>query len=190
MPRLARQCLGCGKKYDGDEAKLLAYANCCPYCGELLPKAKRTVTAFFRLTFAHEEKKLRPALKLAEKGELTAAAREALVALEHCVRETAGLKDLRGRDLMSKAFSFDWDRTKRCFTRRPIIAINDLNTESQRNEQDGIHHIAIGLMAGARNNLAHNSGGVTIGNALNLITAVVFVLHHVSSRCTRLSDIR
>ena len=169
---------------------MTAYFNLCPYCGELFPKSKRTIMAFFRLTGAHGEKELGRAIKLAEKGELTAAAREALVALENRVRGTPGLSGFRGRDLMSKAFSFEWDRTKSRLTRRPAIAINNLSTESERNEQDGIHHIAVGLMAGARNILAHNAGTVTIGNALNVITTVAFVLHHLSSQCTRMSDIR
>jgi uncharacterized protein (TIGR02391 family) len=190
MPRPIRKCPECGVKYPPQMAHVTPYFNLCPMCGELFSKSKRTIMSYLRLTGAHEEKELEPTLKLAEKGELTAAARQALVTLEDHVRRLSGLSHLTGRSLMSKAFSFDWDMANHRVTRPPLVTINDLKSESQRNEQDGILHISIGLMAGARNILAHHSGRVTIGNALNVLTTVTFVLHHISSTRTRLSDVR
>ena len=190
MPRLIRKCPECGVKYPPKIARVAHYFNLCPRCGELFSKSKRTIMSYLRLIGAHEEEELQPTLRLAEKGELTAAARQALVTLEDHVRGLSGLSGLTGRSLMSKAFSFDWDATKCRVTRPPLLAINDLKTESKRNEQEGILHISMGLMAGARNILAHHSGRVTIGNALNVLTTVAFVLDHISSTGTRLSDIR
>lgn len=190
MPRIIRKCPECKTAYSPNEAKATPYFNLCPYCGELFGKSKRTIVSYLRLICAHEEEALEPTLKLAQKGELTAAARQALISLEDCVKQSSRLKHLRGQRLMSEAFSFNWDGVTKKFTKRPVIAINRLKTESERNEQTGIQHIAVGLMAGPRNILAHHHGGITIGNALAIISTVAFVLHHMSSDCTRVSDIR
>lgn len=183
------RCPECGKKYSRAESKLTPYFNLCPYCGELFNKSKRAAMAYFNLTGAGEIELLRPSFTLIKKGELTAAARQALITLEEHVRSVSGLKKMRGRDLMFKAFSFQWDGAKNQITQRPVIAVNDLRTESKRNEQDGILHIAVGLMAGARNILAHHGGKTVIGNALYVVAMVVFVIEHISGENTKLSDI-
>ncbi len=154
------------------------YFNLCPECGELFSKSKRTIKDYLRLICTHEKEVLESTIKLAQKGELTAAALQALIALEDCVRQTSGLKNLRGRDLMGAAFSFTWDSSKNKVTKKPKIAINGLKTESERNEQSGVQYIAIGLMAGPRNVLAHTHSGILISDALSIISAVSFVLDH------------
>ena len=190
MPKIIQRCPECKTKYPSQMAKMTVYFNLCPVCGELFRKSKRTIISYLHLICAHEEEILEPTLKLARKGELTAAAREALIALEDCVKRVSKLKHLRGKNLMTEAFSFDWDSATKKITKRPVIAVNKLRTESQRNEQSGIQHISIGLMVGPRNILAHNSGGITIGSSLSIISAVAFVLHHISSDGSRVSDIR
>jgi hypothetical protein len=176
-------------EYPPELVEMTARFNLCPECGELFSKSKRTIISYLHLICAHEEESLEPTLKLAQKGELTAAARQALITLEDCVKQTSKLKHLRGRKLMSEAFSFEWDGATKKIKKRPVIAINKLRTESERNEQDGIQHIAVGLMAGPRNILAHHHGGITIGNSLNIISTVAFVLHHISPDGTRVSAI-
>lgn len=190
MPRVIRKCPECKTKYPHKIVKISPCFNLCPICGELFNKSKRTIISYLHLIGAHEEEVLEPTLKLAQKGELTAAAREALITLEDCVKQISKLKHLRGRKLMSEAFSFDWDSTAKKITRRPVIAVNRLRTESERNEQDGVQHIAIGLMAGPRNILAHHAGGITIGNSLTIISAVVFVLQHILAAGSKVSEIR
>jgi uncharacterized protein (TIGR02391 family) len=189
MPRFIRKCPECKTAYMPKEAKLTPYFNLCPYCGELFSKSKRTIMSYLHLIGAHEEEALEGTLKLARKGELTAAAREALVALEDHVKQTSRLNG-RGRNLMTEAFSYAWDGSLKRLTKRPKIAINKLRNETERNEQDGIQNIAVGLMAGARNILAHKHGQISIGNSLNIITAVAFVLHHISKDGAKVSEIR
>jgi hypothetical protein len=190
MPRVIRKCPECKTEYPQNIAEISSCFNLCPVCGELFKKSKRTITSYLRLIGAHEDDVFDRVLKLAQKGELTAAAREALITLEYSVKDVSKLKHLRGRKLMYEAFSFEWDGAAKKITKRPAIAVNRLKTESERNEQDGIQHIAIGLMAGPRNILAHHAGGITIGNSLTIISSVVFVLQHILADGSKVSEIR
>jgi hypothetical protein len=190
MPKIIKKCPECKYAFPSEMAEATPSFNLCPVCGELFNKSKRTIISYLRLICAHEEEFLESTIKLAQKGELTAAARQALITLEACVKQTSKLKHLRGRKLMVEAFSFNWDGNTKKITKRPVIAVNKLKTESERNEQDGIQHLAVGLMAGPRNILAHCHGNITIGNSLSIISAVAFVLNHISSDCMRVSDIR
>lgn len=181
------RCPSCNKQYSDQEKRISHLFNLCPYCGELFPRTLRTIRSYLDLIDLH------PALKSVKtllcKGELTAGAREALIVLESYVRERLGRSDLKGKVLMSKAFSFEFDKAKNEMVRKPLIMITDLSTESKRNEQEGILQIALGLMAGARNILMHHQGTVIIGNALSVVSAVHLVLHHIEG-FTPISRIR
>ena len=72
------------------------------------------------------------------------AVEEACKCLNHTVKARSGEK-LDGVELMQRAFS----------EKSPILRINRLSTESERNEQSGYQMIMAGLMRGVRNPRAH-----------------------------------
>ena len=53
--------------------------------------------------------------------------------------------------------------------RAPLIAINDLKNESQRNEQDGIRYMLMGFFQGPRNLYQHNHIGSGVSNSISVI---------------------
>lgn len=79
------------------------------------------------------------AIQLIYKSEFESAAREAFVALENYFKKKSGL-DSHGFDLVTRALSFEIDKQTGEIKRAPLIAINDLKNESQRNE--GEYHCA------------------------------------------------
>ena len=77
-------------------------------------------------------------------GHYARAVEEAYKCLNNVVKAKSGLpKD--GQDLMMQAFS----------EKNPILRINDLRTESHRNEQIGYMFVFAGCMTGIRNPRAH-----------------------------------
>ena len=70
---------------------------------------------------------------------------EAYKALESYVKEKSGRDDLSGRSLMSEVFS----------PKDPILALNALRNESDRDEQEGFMLLFMGAMVGVRNPRAH-----------------------------------
>jgi uncharacterized protein (TIGR02391 family) len=182
-----KRCPSCKKAYPDQEAALSKHFNFCPYCGHMFRRPINTVLAYFKLIELHEE--LAATKKLIGKGEPTTAAREAVVAMESFVRKKSGAKDLAGRELMSKAFGFEFDKNTKQLKRAPLIALNSLATESERNEQEGMMLVSMGLMTGARNILAHHSGSLDIANSLNVVTTANFVLCQIT-RINKVSSIR
>lgn len=63
-------------------------------------------------------------------------------------------KDIDGTEL-ANSFNYDFDSKNKIFTREPDIKINELNTESLRNIQNGQGHLTRGLMQGFRNPINH-----------------------------------
>ena len=61
--------------------------------------------------------------------------------------------------------------------RAPLIAINDLKNESQRNEQDGIRYMLMGFFQGPRNLYQHNHIGSGASNSISVIIEASFILH-------------
>lgn len=55
-------------------------------------------------------------------------------------------KELDGKDLMFKVFDID----------KPLLKINELKTQSEKDEQDGFKHIFAGAVEGIRNPMAHD----------------------------------
>lgn len=103
----------------------------CPICGSLMPYSLNKIKNFFEVYNIHPS--LKHALNLVYKSEFEAAAREAFVILETELRKKSGL-DSHGFDLATKALKFEVGSKGGVVTKPPLIAINDLKTESDRNE--------------------------------------------------------
>jgi len=68
-------------------------------------------------------------------------------------------KELDGSKLMQFAFSVD----------KPVIKLNNLSNETERNIQNGYQQIFAGTMTGIRNPKAHDNLSITKENAIHLI---------------------
>lgn len=156
------------KKYD---------FNVCPVCGHLYPKCIEHIEQFFRIIQLSKE--LEVASNLVLKSEPEAAVREAVVTLETIVKETSGLTDLTGSDLMAKAFSFKFDSQSNKVTGVPKIQLNDLDSASKRNEQNGAKFVAMGLMQGVRNVFMHSKGTKKLFYCLQTIMTVDWVVKQI-----------
>lgn len=146
----------------------------CPKCGHLMPKSLQKLQGFFEVYNVHP--KLDDSLNLVYKSEFESAVREASVTLENVLRKESNL-DLHGSDLATKALSFEIDRISGEVIRKPLISINNLETESDRNEQEGIRFMLMGFFQGPRNLYLHNHIGSGPSNALSIIIEVSFFLH-------------
>lgn len=85
--------------------------------------------------------------------------------------------DSHGFDLATRALSFEIDKQTGEIKRAPLIAINDLKNESERNEQDGIRHMLMGFFQGPRNLYQHNHIGSGVSNSISVIIEASFFLH-------------
>lgn len=146
----------------------------CPICGNLMPETKKKFEEFFQIYRLHPM--LQHAEMLIYKSELNSAAREAFIAVETVLRNKSGL-DLHGMDLATKALKFEVDKQTGEISKPPLIAINDLKTESEKNEQDGIRYMLMGYFQGVRNLYQHNDIGSGASNALTAVIDASFFLH-------------
>ena len=137
----------------------------CPCCGSLMPYSLKKLKGFFEVYSIHAA--LSDAIQLLYKSEFESAAREAFVAVENSLKKKSGL-DSHGFDLATRALSFEVDKQTGEIKRAPLIAINELKNESQRNEQDGIRYMLMGFFQGPRNLYQHNH----IGSGANLLKCV------------------
>lgn len=71
------------------------------------------------------------------------------------VKERTGLLDLDGDDLINRVFSFEYDKGLKKIIKYPIIRINNLKTNNDRNEQEGFKYLCKGAAAFIRNPRAH-----------------------------------
>ena len=62
-------------------------------------------------------------------------------------------------------------------TKAPLIAINKLQSESDRNEQDGIRYMLMGFFQGPRNLYQHNHIGSGASNSISVIIQTSFFLY-------------
>lgn len=138
----------------------------CPCCGSLMPYSPKKLKGFFEVYNIHAA--LSDAVQLIYKSEFESAAREAFVAVENYLKKKSGL-DLHGFDLATRALSFEIDKQTGEIKRAPLIAINDLKNESQRNEQDGIRYMLMGFFQGPRNLYQHNHIGSGVSNSISVI---------------------
>lgn len=146
----------------------------CPICGSLMPNTKKKIEAFFEIYHIHP--KLKNAERLIYKSEYVSAAREAFVAVESVLKRKSGL-DLHGFDLATKALKFEVDKQTGDIIKQPLIAINDLKTESERNEQDGVRYMLMGFFQGVRNLYQHNHIGSGVSNVLAIVIDASFFLN-------------
>lgn len=124
--------------------------------------------------------RLHPSLEAAKrllcKSEFEAAAREAFVAVETALKKKSGL-DTHGFDLATKALSFEADRKTGELIKPPLIAINSLENESDRNEQEGIRYMLMGFFQGPRNLYQHRHIGSGVSNSISIIIEASFFIH-------------
>ena len=83
---------------------------------------------------------------LFETGHYAQAIFEAFKAVNNFVKEKTG-SSLDGKDLMSKVFNED----------TPVIKLNELLNQSDRDEQEGFRFLFMGAMVGIRNPKAHDN---------------------------------
>lgn len=139
-----------------------------------MPHALKKVKAFFEVYNIHPL--LKRALNLVYKSEFEAAARESFVVLETVLRKKSGL-DCHGFDLATKALKFEKDSKSGEITNPPLISINKLQTESDRNEQDGIRYMLMGFFQGPRNLYQHNRIGAGVDTSVAIIMEASFFLN-------------
>ena len=145
----------------------------CPSCGSLMHYSLDKLKVFFEVYNIHPA--LEDALNLIYKSEFEAAAREAFVTLENTLKKKSGL-DSHGFDLATRALSFEIDKKTGEIKKAPLIAINDLKSESDRNEQDGIRYMLMGFFQGPRNLYQHNHIGSGASNAISIVIETSFFL--------------
>jgi len=139
-----------------------------------MPYSLEKVRNFFDVYHIHPL--LRPAINLIYKSEFEAAAREAFVSVETALKKKSGL-DSHGFDLAARALSFEFDKKAGEVTKAPLISINDLKTESERNEQDGIRYMLMGFFQGPRNLYQHKHIGSGVDNTLSVVIEASFFLN-------------
>ena len=146
----------------------------CPVCGGMMPYTRKKIEDFFEIYHIHP--KLKDAKRLILKSEFNSAAREAFVVVETVLRKKSGL-DLHGFDLATKALKYEVDKQTGEVIKQPLIAINDLKTESEKNEQDGIRYMLMGFFQGVRNLYQHNHIGSGVSNTLTVLLDASFFLN-------------
>ena len=140
----------------------------------IMPYSLKKLKGFFEVYNIHAA--LSDAVQLIYKSEFESAAREAFVAVENYLKKKSGL-DSHGFDLATRALSFEIDKQTGEKKRAPLIAINDLKNESERNEQDGIRYMLMGFFQGPRNLYQHNHIGSGVSNSISVIIEASFFLH-------------
>lgn len=147
--------------------------NYCRHCGALMPKTLKKIKTFVKIGMLHE--KLEVPIRLLYKSEYSSAVSKSIVILENVLREKSGL-DLYGGELVSKSLSFEFDKDTGNITSFPLIQINDLNTVTRRNEQDGVKMMLLGFFNGPRNMYQHNDIQVSVDIVIALLLQISFFL--------------
>ena len=146
----------------------------CPKCGSLMPISLERLKGFFEVYHIHPL--LQDSVDLIYKSEFESAAREAFVTVENVLRDKSKL-DSHGFDLATKALSFECDKKTGEVTKQPLIAINELKNDSDRNEQEGIRYMLMGFFQGPRNLYQHNHIGSGASNSISIVIEASFFLH-------------
>ena len=151
---------------DGTYRFEIIYTNNCPFCGSLYKDVQKKYQSIIR--FIGFSDHLDDAVSVFLNGHNDSAIREASIALEDVIRKKTGL-DEHGRTLAGHAFSYSSDR-------QPIIALNNLETESERNEQEGIQLMLQGFFQSIRNISAHMSVGHGSFQTFEILCMIDFFL--------------
>lgn len=144
-----------------------------------MPYSLKKLKGFFEVYNVHAA--LSDAVQLIYKSEFESAAREAFVTVENYLKKKSGL-DAHGFDLATRALSFEVDKQTCAIKRAPLIAINGLKNESERNEQDGIRYMLMGFFQGPRNLYQDNHIGSGVSNTISVIIEASFFLHLLDGR--------
>lgn len=155
-------------------------ANFCPKCCALSPSYKALLVDFFKRAFVLKE--LDEAVRQYLKGEYVSAARTATIILENEVKKESCDDGKFGVDLMSNALLFTYDSNANTVTKMPKIKLNDLSTNTKRNEQEGMKFLCMGLMAGCRNVFAHSHGHAAPEDCLSVVLLCNFALKQMKHK--------
>ncbi|GEM_PF-3505510 len=170
------KCSYCKKVEIGQYYDNLRY-NVCPYCGKLYLETIQYIREYFRII------RLSPLLQHCQdvllSGNLDMAVREAIIVFEDIVKKVSKLKDLNGKDLISKAFSFEYDKLDGRVLIPPLIQLNSLDSLSKRNEQEGAKLMLMGFMQGIRNIYMHGKGAGNLYYSIQIITLIDIYLNAV-----------
>lgn len=149
--------------------------NYCPKCAKPTIAWQKFMEAFFYR--AHLTPALRKAINQFNKCEFEAAARTALIIVEDKVRERTKLSSI-GADLFAKAFAYQLDAQNRVIV-APLIRINNLSTDEERNEHDGIKLLCMGMTRGIRNIVAHHDADLPPISCLSILMLCNMVLDFI-----------
>lgn len=105
-----------------------------------------------------------------ENNQFSDSLKVALIYLTEKIRERTGLHDLDGDKLVTKAFSVS----------NPLIKINELKTESERNEQKGIMLILQGIYSAFRNPLNHSTIIINEAECIRKLIIIDTILSYVN----------
>jgi len=104
------------------------------------------------------------------------AVRQGCMHVNNLVKKKSGLRSKDGPDLMHHAFRAD----------APLLRLNALASQSDRDEQDGYRYILAGMMTGVRNPRAHEPVEDDPEAALEMLTMANHLVRIVSrSKRTR-----
>ena len=175
---LIRKCPRCGKydnalnrvpiskNEDGTYRFEIIYTNNCPFCGSLYMDVQKKYQNIIR--FIGFSDHLDDAVSVFLDGHNDSAIREASIALEDVIRQKSGLNE-HGKKLVGNAFSYKDES-------QPLIALNNLETESERNEQEGVQLMLLGFFQSIRNISAHMSVGHGSFQTFEILCMIDFFL--------------
>ncbi len=108
--------------------------------------------------------------RLVEHGHLALAVHKAAIALKDLLKERTGLTLDNGDELANRAFS----------PKDPGLIVADLETETGRNVQRGVHLLALGVFAAMRNPVAHQDIEFRPEEVLEMLATISFVARKVA----------
>jgi uncharacterized protein (TIGR02391 family) len=100
-----------------------------------------------------------------QSGNYSGAVVDSIHFVTELIRDRTGL-DGDGQELVGKAVG----------GQNPLLKVNKLQTESERNEQKGVHNLLIGLYQGIRNPRSHGKYADTVDDADSIILFINFLL--------------
>lgn len=105
-----------------------------------------------------------------ENEEYTDALKTALIYLTEQIRDISGLHDLDGDSLVTRAFS----------PTNPMIKVNDLRTDSDRNEQKGTMQILQGMYSAFRNPINHSMLNISENECIRKLIFIDTMLGYIN----------
>ena len=103
--------------------------------------------------------------------------KECLTAYDKFIKNISRIDDT-GKSLMSKAFSFERGKVEKGIDKYPIVQVSPLTLESDRDFQDGIKFLAMGLMVGIRNLHLHTTAiddELDVEDTLHILSIISYI---------------